>query len=80
MWKEIPFGRYDEHYGVAGPSFETTYGFLVWLPTGTRICKVSRIIRPTFGAYIKHNGRYYEGPPLTVPEFSAVDVEQVLRR
>ncbi|MEK7994733.1 MAG: hypothetical protein AAB403_13095 [Planctomycetota bacterium] len=66
--------RYDEMLGVLPPALYTSYGFLVGEPFDHRKCKVTEVIRATYAAFVFHDGKYYEGPNMTAPEFRKLDV------
>ncbi|MEH2551650.1 hypothetical protein V1283_008295 [Bradyrhizobium sp. AZCC 2262] len=78
-WKEVVEERYDDQLGVVPPAIYLNHGFLVGEPTSSRLCTRSKKYCPTFRAFMNINGRFYEGPALTVPEFRALvcaDVER----
>ena len=72
-WKEVDENRWDEMLGVLPPALWIAKGFLVGEPFDHRRCTVTGCIRPTYAAFVQHNGRYYEGPNMTEPEFKGFD-------
>jgi hypothetical protein len=78
-WREVTEERYEEQLGVVPPAIYLNHGFLVGEVTTARLCGRSKKHRPVFAAFMNINGRYYEGPALTVPEFRALvcaDIER----
>jgi len=74
LFTEVSVGRYDEMLGVVPPALMDGRGFLVGEPTDHRECKISGLFRPTFAAFLYHNGKYYESTEaMTVPEYKAFD-------
>lgn len=72
-WIEVSEDRYHEMLEVLYPALWVDKGFLVGEPTDARVCRVKNRIEFTYGAFIRHRGKYYEcKEPLTVHEFLAV--------
>ena len=63
--------RYDQMLGICPPTLWLEYGFLVGDPHGHRECLVTGQALPTYKSFFYGFGRYYEGDPMTVPEFRA---------
>jgi hypothetical protein len=63
--------RYDQMLGILPPTLWLEYGFLAGHPHGHRECLVTGQVLPTYAAFFYGFGRYYEGDPMTVPEFRA---------
>lgn len=76
-FKECTEGRWHEMLGVLPPALWIAKGFLVGEPFDHRTCKVTGDTRATYAAFIQHNGKYYEGPNMTGPEFKAYDVKDL---
>jgi hypothetical protein len=77
-WKEVPEQRYDEQMGVLPPAIYTTNGFLVGEPHDHRPCKVRGFVTATYAAFVSFEGRFFEGPNMTVAEFKKLDITTVL--
>ena len=78
-WNECTEERYDEMMGVLPPIYGPN-GFLVGEASDHVLCSVSKQIRPNYAAYISHGGKYYEADScLTIPEFKAVKLSDVVR-
>lgn len=48
-------------------------GFLVGEAHDHRTCGVLGITTATYAAFVTHNGKFYEGPPMTIAEFRQFD-------
>lgn len=72
--REVSAERYDEMLGCLPPAIWLAKGFLVGEPYDHRICKITGTLRATYTPLFHHKGRYYEGDPMTVPEFKNFDV------
>jgi hypothetical protein len=73
MIKECTEERYDEMLGVLPPALILGKGFLVGEPFDHRRCKVTNVVRDSYAAFFRANGKFYEGGNMTVPEFRAFD-------
>ncbi len=63
--------RYDQMLGMSSPTLWLEYGFLVGVSHGRRKCMVTGRVLSTYAAFFYGFGRYYEGDPMTLPEFRA---------
>ena len=71
--------RFDEQRDVLPPAVVTSYGFLVGEPHDYRVCTVHGFTMPVYAAFVVRGGKFYEGEPLTIPEFRKIDIEEVVR-
>ena len=72
MWKEATEEQYDYGLGVLPPAYMDGDGFLVGEPYDHRTCRITKVIRPTFAAFIRYNGKFYASKEaLTLPEYKA---------
>jgi hypothetical protein len=72
-WREVSEARYDEMLGVLPPALWLAKGFLVGEPFDHRRCSVTHGMRASFAAFVQHEGKFFEGDPMTAPEFRAFD-------
>lgn len=77
-WNEVTEERYDEMLGCLPPRLMSGHGFLVGEPFTHRTCTVSGNVLPDWAAFVHVNGRYFEGPNMTVPEWRALNPMTVL--
>jgi hypothetical protein len=77
MIRECTEERYDEMLSILPPTLWLGYGFLVGEPHDHRKCKITRKVLPTYAAFFNGFGKYYEGDPMTVPEFKAFKREDL---
>ncbi len=71
-WVEVDEKRYDEALGCLPPALWLANGFLIGEAYSHRLCSETRQVRPTYTPLIMHNGMFFEGVPLTIPEFRAM--------
>jgi hypothetical protein len=76
-WKECSEERFNEMLGVLPPAFWLDRGFLVGEPLDHHKCSVSGQVMPTYAAFVEYKDKFYEGPHLTVQEFTATDAATV---
>jgi hypothetical protein len=76
-WKKCTEERYDEMLSILPPAIYLYHGFLVGEPASHRICTKSGGFRADFAAFVRIGDEFYEGPNLTLPEFRALDLEQI---
>ena len=77
MFKQCSEQRYDYMLGILPPALMDSKGFLVGEPHDHRPCKVLGQTAPTYAAFIHQAGKFYEGDPMTVAEYRAVDVHNL---
>lgn len=77
-FKQCSAERYDEMLGVLPPRAMSGWGFLVGEPVTHRVCGMTGATRPTFAAFQRVEGRYYEGPDMTFPEWQELSPGNVL--
>ena len=68
---------YNEMLEVLPPALMLGKGFLVGEPFDHRTCTVTNVMRASYAAFFQHNGKFYEGGYMTVPEFRAFAVEDL---
>lgn len=78
VWKEINAERYDEMLGVLPPEIMTGLGFLVGEPFSHVPCPVTGRIAPNFAAFAQVEGRFFEGPNMTLAQFKRLTAAEVL--
>jgi len=78
MWKEITEAQYHDALEVLPPALWLSKGFLLGEPETHRTCTVCNQVRPTYAAYVTWDARYFAGPSMTVLEFRALKVSEVL--
>lgn len=84
QWREVSEERYDEMLGVVPPAtmrcgLGMQSGFLVGEPFTHRLCAVSGEVRADYAAFAKIDGKFYEGPNMTMPEWRALTADDVQR-
>jgi hypothetical protein len=73
MFKECTEERFDEMLGCVPPIWGRQ-GFLVGEPFDHRRCKVSGNFVPTYAAFLRVGGKFYESTePMTEREFANFD-------
>jgi hypothetical protein len=75
--KECTEERYDEMLGILPPQLWLAKGFLVGEPFDHRRCKIIKKVLPTYTAFFFAFRRFYEGDPMTEPEFHAFNVNDL---
>lgn len=83
-WKECSEERYDEMLGVLPPAsmrvpMGAQNGFLVGEPFTHRVCNVTGEMRADYAAFVCIDGKFYEGPNMTFPEWRALTADEVQR-
>jgi hypothetical protein len=74
IWHEIPESKYIAALESMPPATQTTHGFLFGEASSHFAGK------PTFTAYLRVNGKFYQGSePMTVREFRALRVLKIDR-
>ena len=72
MFEPTTQDKYYQMLGVLPPAFQDGYGFLVGEPHDHRRCKVTKMVRPTFAAFIQYRGEFFVSKKaLTIPEYKA---------
>jgi len=69
--KETTVERYNEMLEILPPALWLANRFLVGEPASHRTCKITNRVMPTYSAFFFAYGKYYEGDPMTMPEFRA---------
>jgi hypothetical protein len=72
MFTPTTESRYWEMLGVLPPAYMDGHGFLVGEPMDHRHCRVTKVVRATYSAFLFHQGKFYESKEaLTLPEYKA---------
>jgi hypothetical protein len=77
MIKEITAERYNEALEILPPALWLANRFLMGEPADHRRCTIMKKVLPTYSAFFFAYGKYYEGDPMTVPEFRAFKVDDL---
>jgi hypothetical protein len=67
-------GHANERGGLPEGKWGHAYGFLFGEGHDQRECKVTGKVMPTYKAFVYAFGRFYEGDPMTIPEFRKLDL------
>lgn len=77
MWTQVEEARYDEMLSLLPPALLTVNGFLVGEPHDYRKCNATGGFRACYAAFVTRNGKFFEGPNLTVSEFHKLDLDSI---
>lgn len=78
MLKQCSEERYYEALNILPPRRWIDKGFLVGEPHSHGMCPISKVVRATYAAFFRYQGKFYEHEPMTVPQFNAYDVPKNL--